>query len=348
MPVYLVALESITGTDRVIYDLHNTLQAEGLHSIIVRPLQRLKQSALGRFLAQLPGKRLISLLALELWLASRAILYREHFTVVSFIYPLWGPGLWLALLTGRARYYYFLPDMMWKKAYVADARWSIFSVPALIGLRLADKILVPTASAEVDCLTFLPRKLHTRIERLATPIDPAYWEAVEAQPVAQLAGKRFIFHPAGLKPNKNTERTIRAFALAALSDVKFAYIRNAVNSAAIRDAPGTGLEPLERLTDGHIKWLYQNCEFVSVVSIEEGVGLPLLEAAHFGKDVVTSCASAMPEVGAGRCRHVDPFDEEAIAEAFRAMARGKAERFTTYGAHRPAQVRRLFAEYEPS
>ena len=147
-------------------------------------------------------------------------------------------------------------------------------------------------------------------------------ELLHSQPVLDLVGKSFIFHPAGNKPNKNTKRAIEAFQflrsdLNCNQDSYFVCLANSVNSiAGPVNLDMTNVITVENATDEQMKWLYLNSEFVSVVSIEEGVGLPILEGHFFEKFVVTSFLSAMPETSSGRAILIDPFSVSNIAEGY--------------------------------
>lgn len=57
---------------------------------------------------------------------------------------------------------------------------------------------------------------------------------------------------------------------------------------------------------------YKNCDILSMVSLYESFGLPIIEAQAVGRAVITSDTAAMPEVaGKGAC-FVDPTDVESI------------------------------------
>jgi Glycosyl transferases group 1 len=60
--------------------------------------------------------------------------------------------------------------------------------------------------------------------------------------------------------------------------------------------------------------LYAEAACVSVLSVCEGFGLPILEAMAAGAPVVASNCSAMPEVAGDAAVLVDPFSVDAIAD----------------------------------
>lgn len=68
-------------------------------------------------------------------------------------------------------------------------------------------------------------------------------------------------------------------------------------------------------TDQDLAWLYQHCLFTVFPSLAEGWGLPVGEAAWFGRYGIASSRTSIPEVGGTGCDYVDPEDGEAIAAA---------------------------------
>jgi glycosyltransferase involved in cell wall biosynthesis len=66
-------------------------------------------------------------------------------------------------------------------------------------------------------------------------------------------------------------------------------------------------------TDQDLAYLYQNCRFNVYPSLYEGWGLPVGEAAWFGKLSLTSNATSLPEVCGDLVDYVDPHDVNGIA-----------------------------------
>ncbi|TIU31644.1 MAG: glycosyltransferase family 4 protein, partial [Mesorhizobium sp.] len=83
---------------------------------------------------------------------------------------------------------------------------------------------------------------------------------------------------------------------------------------------GGGLEANIKFTgfvdDGVLATLYANCLFLAMPSLYEGFGFPIVEAQSFGKPVLTSNTSSMPEVAGDNAVLVDPNDTAAISAAF--------------------------------
>ena len=50
-----------------------------------------------------------------------------------------------------------------------------------------------------------------------------------------------------------------------------------------------------------------------IPSLEEGYGLPAIEAEYFGAPLVTSCDAALVEVSSASALHIDATDDDAWA-----------------------------------
>jgi len=89
-----------------------------------------------------------------------------------------------------------------------------------------------------------------------------------------------------------------------------------------------------RLSDAEVLDEYRRCDALIFASLEEGFGLPILEAQSVGRVVVTSDRSSMPEVAGGGAELVDPTSTESI--------RGGILRIIHDEAHRKALIERGF------
>lgn len=58
--------------------------------------------------------------------------------------------------------------------------------------------------------------------------------------------------------------------------------------------------------------LYRQCKFLLFTSLSEGFGLPVIEAMFYGRPVVASNVTSIPEVGGSAVYYVNPYDVESI------------------------------------
>ncbi|MGB9604443.1 MAG: glycosyltransferase family 4 protein [Bryobacteraceae bacterium] len=73
------------------------------------------------------------------------------------------------------------------------------------------------------------------------------------------------------------------------------------------------------------RW-YARARIFAFPSLDEGFGMPVLEAMAWGVPVITSRVSALPEVAGDAARLVDPYDVEELAVALRELAGDEALR----------------------
>ena len=91
--------------------------------------------------------------------------------------------------------------------------------------------------------------------------------------------------------------------------------------------------------DSDLAFLYQNCLFHTYPSLEEGWGLPVGEAAWFGKYSVVSSRSSLPEVCGNLVDYVDPTNVDELAAALEKVIRDPAYRLQKEAAIRSASLR---------
>ena len=90
-----------------------------------------------------------------------------------------------------------------------------------------------------------------------------------------------------------------------------ANYRDQPELAALLTRPG--IRVLGYLSDEDLGRAYAGADLVCYPSLEEGFGLPVLEAMAAGAPVVTSNASCLPEIAGGAAILVDPHSEQSIA-----------------------------------
>jgi glycosyltransferase involved in cell wall biosynthesis len=134
-------------------------------------------------------------------------------------------------------------------------------------------------------------------------------------------GRRYVLHRGGHAPHRNTGRVIEAFLRArpAIGDVSL-KILGAPGGAGIWPVGEDGaVEFLPRVSDAELGALYAGSSLVVAASLEEGFGLPIIEAFGFGAPVITSCIDPMQEVAGDAAVLVDPTDTAAISRAITAV-----------------------------
>ncbi len=113
-------------------------------------------------------------------------------------------------------------------------------------------------------------------------------------------------------PRKNVASIVRAFSESRLprEGCRLAVVVNHPSAKKmIPDctAPPGAVVLLENVSDGELARLYSESIALVFASIDEGFGLPPLEAMAFGCPVISSNAAAMPEVLGDAALYFDPF-----------------------------------------
>lgn len=148
---------------------------------------------------------------------------------------------------------------------------------------------------------------------------------------------RYVLYLGNFKPHKNLERLLAAWAAVP------AAIR-AATRLALAGGDGAGRATLEaratalgiadavvfpgRIADADLPALYAGATLLVLPSLEEGFGLPAVEAMACGTPVVVSNRGALPEVTGGAALAVDAEKEEAIAAGIVALLVDPVQRET--------------------
>jgi len=122
------------------------------------------------------------------------------------------------------------------------------------------------------------------------------------------------------KPHKNVDRLMEAFAR--VSDAQLVLAGGEFERFRNRDRVVlAGFVPQEELAT-----LYRGAIALVIPSLEEGFGLPALEAMACGAPVITSTAPALIEITGDAALHVDARSIDAIADAMTRVLRHPSSR----------------------
>lgn len=78
--------------------------------------------------------------------------------------------------------------------------------------------------------------------------------------------------------------------------------------ANLKNLPNVKL--LGYVSDGHVKWLMQNCKAFVFPSYYEGFGIPPLEALSVGAKIIVGNAASLPEIYKGTALYIDPYSTD--------------------------------------
>lgn len=146
------------------------------------------------------------------------------------------------------------------------------------------------------------------------------------------AGRRepWVLHVGAVQTRKNLIRLIEAFETAAPAPWRLmlagadGYGANLVKKRAAASAARDRIDFMGWIDDTRLTELYGRSSLFLFPSLDEGFGIPVLEAMAWGLPVVASNRSSLPEVCGDAALLVDPEDSEALAAAMRQLIENQA------------------------
>jgi glycosyltransferase involved in cell wall biosynthesis len=215
----------------------------------------------------------------------------------------------------------YLPNRL-APIYARAAMWS--------ATRQADRILTVSEASKRDILRLFD-VAPDRVEVIYNALDARFSDPPDEAHIEQVRQRYQLHHPfvlyvGNIKPHKNLQRLIAAFAEARATgpdDLRLVVIGDEISRyPALRQTVHRhkldkhvrffGFQPAQTLVA-----FYRLAHAFVFPSLYEGFGLPPLEAMACGTPVVTSNQSSLPEVAGGAAVLVDPYDVDAIADGIR-------------------------------
>jgi len=143
--------------------------------------------------------------------------------------------------------------------------------------------------------------------------------------------EKLILHVGAIQKRKNIARLVQAFervepewrlALAGSFGYGAEEILRGIESSPARERISVlGYVPATELS----RW-YARASLFAFPSLDEGFGMPVLEAMAAGVPVIASNRSALPEVAGDAAVLVDPLDTEQLADVLRRLAMDEGAR----------------------
>ena len=194
------------------------------------------------------------------------------------------------------------------------------------GLAHAQVVVVPSAAVGaqgLDAYAVAPERVVVTHEG----VDPAWSATAPASPEALRQwgiDDDFLVVVGTLEPRKNLPRLLSAYARAVRDDPSLPQLV-LVGGAGWGEALDTAGVPSGRVVlPGHLPWadlraVVAGARALLFPSLDEGFGLPPLEALACGVPVMASDIPVLREVLGEQASFVDPFDVEALAAGISAV-----------------------------
>lgn len=138
-------------------------------------------------------------------------------------------------------------------------------------------------------------------------------------PVYDHTRENIILHVGAIQKRKNIIRLVEAFESVepswrlVLAGAASGW-QSAEALARVEASPARArIEVTGYVTDSKLEDLYRRARIFAFPSLDEGFGIPVIEAMAQGLPVLTSNRSALPEAAGGAALLVDPLDADSIA-----------------------------------
>ncbi|HEY1646218.1 MAG TPA: glycosyltransferase family 1 protein [Candidatus Saccharimonadales bacterium] len=205
-----------------------------------------------------------------------------------------------------------------KNPVIYAVKQSIYKWVNRVAAKKSRQIITPSEFVKKDVIKFTgqPAGKFTVTYEAADKIKD------KAEPFKKLLGKKFILYVGRPTPHKNLNRLIEAYeilkvkypdlnlVLAGKKDFNYEQTEARAKDKNIKDIIFTDF-----VSEGKLRWLYENCAAYIFPSLSEGFGLPGLEAMVHGAPVVSSNATCLPEIYGDAAEYFDPLDIGNMADA---------------------------------
>ena len=186
------------------------------------------------------------------------------------------------------------------------------------------------AASEADCIfavsQFTADQVHTllgverdRIQVVHHGLTPRRLPHVPREPV--------VFSVGAIQTRKNTARLIEAFrAMPPKWRLVLAGSAGYGAESILKNISDPRVIVTGYLADAELDQWYARASIFAFPSLDEGFGMPILEAMAAGIPVVTSRCSAMPEIAGEAAVLIDPYSVEELGTAMLRLAQQPGER----------------------
>jgi len=204
-----------------------------------------------------------------------------------------------------------------KNIFVFKFKQLVYFFVNIVASVKSKQLITPSQFVKKDAI----RLLRANPSKITVTLESADKITAPATEVATLKGVRFLMYVGRSLPHKNLERLIDAFSILKENDPDLQLVLVGKKDAlmerhilyaeaqSVRDVVATGY-----VSEGQLRWLYENTACYCFPSLSEGFGLPSLEAMMHGAPVASSDATCLPEINGNATHYFDPLDVSDMAE----------------------------------
>ncbi len=206
----------------------------------------------------------------------------------------------------------------------------LFKQLGLAAAKKASFVVTPTlyTRAQLSKYTSIPLEKMIAVNEAPKTIQPSINEPA-SNLVASILNTDYVLHVGTFEKRKNLPSLIKAFKIVkenGLPHLKLVLVGKASNKITLDDSKAIQDAIIQYqlqndviltgyLSDTMVEKLYQNAKLYAFPSINEGFGIPILEAFKYQVPVVISNNTCLPEVAGMAAIAFDPYNTEDIADA---------------------------------
>jgi glycosyltransferase involved in cell wall biosynthesis len=214
--------------------------------------------------------------------------------------------------------------------------WLVYVIKQKIYIRVnkivahkSNAIITPTEFVREDVARFA--KINSR--KITVTYESADKIKDQAEAYDGLEDKQFLLYVGRPMPHKNLDRLVEAYEKLKKTNknlhLVFAGKKDSLYKQLEKNVEERGLENVtftDFVSEGQLRWLYENCRAYVFPSLSEGFGLPGLEAMAQGAPVISSNATCLPEVYGDAAEYFNPNDTEDMVRAINSVVTSKKKR----------------------
>ncbi len=191
----------------------------------------------------------------------------------------------------------------------------------------SEALIAPSDYVKYDVAQFA----HVDPAKIAVTYEAADEIADAPKPIESLRSQKFIMYVGRSQPHKNLRRLVQAYSVVQLTqpqlklvlagklDANYLSLKDQVRRQGIK-----GVIFTDFVSEGQLRWLYENAQAYVFPSLSEGFGLPGLEALAHALPLVSSRATCLPEIYKDVAVYFDPTDADDMAQKIKVVLEDKA------------------------
>ena len=217
-------------------------------------------------------------------------------------------------------------DLVWKKFPETMNRRTLIGEHLCFSrtIKRADRIVCVSRNTESELHHFFPKtKGRTSI---------VYHGGEKGGSLDHSDAEDFILFVGTFEPRKNIKRLLIAFSQMSPRERQGLKLCLAGGLGWGAEDPRVTVKKLKLEADvdvrvspseTELRGLYNKCKFLVYPSLHEGFGLPLVEAMHYGKPILGSNCSSIPEIAGNAGMYFDPQSTSEIKNGLSTLIRDK-------------------------